>query len=146
MDRRKLLKLFGLGGVAGPMAARDAQAMALAPSLSASVNLGGGPSGAISPEDLAHVRRENRWRIGELRRRLADLEKEPKPEDLRALRRHVVRLDPDLAYARSFSMETRLRLQAERNWRDQRDGERRWSTQALKDALNMMARIGGDDA
>jgi hypothetical protein len=111
VNRRQMMKFLGLA----PVAAEKAAAMALKP---------GNEHGWIKavppmrPAEVTRAVKENEHRLGHLKRQIEELRGPLKARELREI--VVTRLDPDLAYAKSFSMAARIRMQTERVALEQR--------------------------
>ena len=142
MKRRGFLGFIGGAAVAGPGMAKAAATQGMeAMSLGNSAGLGlvstgigyQTDAGPISPyPDELHPSDPKHW----AQRQLADFMGRS-AEELRELRldTHVSALDPDLAVNRSFSLQTKVRMQRDRNFEANRASHKRSILNDIKQAL-----------
>lgn len=148
MKRRGFLGFLGGAAVAGPgmvkgAAAQGMEAMNLGQvsGLMGGMSTGGyysnetdpappSSSSALPPTDPRH------W----VQRQLTDFLGQT-AEDLweQRLRTQVQSLDPDLAVNRSFSLSTKIRIQRDRNFENNRAGHKRSIMRDMKDAMKRWA-------
>ena len=57
----------------------------------------------------------------------------------------VHRIDPDLAYARSFSMGTKIRLQAQRNLAFEKEEDKKWRLEDIQKYKNRLLNLTGGE-
>lgn len=117
MLRRGFLKALGIAPLAAVKGAEQVKTMALGYGMSAPPQPAElwGPTGGSDEEHIKRLKDMLGWYTRQLT-----------PEEWRDTRRMITRLDPDLVANQSFSLATRLRLQAIRDVEaDRRDRAKR---------------------
>lgn len=132
MNRRRVLRLIGMGSVAGPVAAKAAAESAAADLIGVTmlpgVMIAGAPQGATGIAELSTDQHRQALLNPLTRRAVESLLYEDEQV--------VTRLDPDIACMRSFSLNAKITFQRQRNVeRRMRGLQQKWPWQRLTETI-----------
>lgn len=123
MKRRGFLGLLGGAAVAGPGMAKQAVAAGLGDLMLPGVGSGALAFGMGAPPMAASQSAGGNWAVGRLSKLVL---RTAAQHEFHMKRQYVSSLDPDLAVNRSMALHMKVRLQREREYWRNIEGERGW--------------------